>query len=155
MMTKKIVMGWPIALMALFGLMATACGGEDPTPTSVPPTPTSAPAAAAAVAPTATPVPTALDQLVAAADEEGGVIRAMGGVWNNPKRQSAMEISMEKMYGIDINYEYTPLAGGVSQNAQAAQLLEEQNPGLALVDEKPQRFLGFADILVGAWGAWT
>jgi ABC-type Fe3+ transport system substrate-binding protein len=53
----------------------------------------------------------------------------MGGVWDNPKRQSAMEISMEKMYGIDINYEYTPLAGGVSQNAQAAQLLEELAAG--------------------------
>jgi ABC-type Fe3+ transport system substrate-binding protein len=128
MKMKKILLGWPIALMALFALVATACGGDDPTATPVPPAAAaSAPAAAATATPT--PVPTALDLLIAAADEEGGVIRAMGGVWDNPKRQSAMEISMEKMYGIDINYEYTPLAGGVSQNAQAAQLLEELAAG--------------------------
>ena len=44
-----------VAVMATIGLVAAACGGDDPTPTPVPPTPTSPPAATAT--PTTPPVP--------------------------------------------------------------------------------------------------
>ena len=144
MLRKTTVLRWPIALIALLAFAMTACGGDDPTPTSPPaPTPTTAPAAAPTTAPAAapttapaaentptpTPAPTALDLLIAEADAEGGIIRAFGGIWNEPENQAAMESSMEAMFGIDINYEFTPLAGGVSQNGQAAQIIEELAAG--------------------------
>ena len=44
----------PLALIALVGLIATACGGDDPTATPVPPEPTATPVPAE---PTATPTP--------------------------------------------------------------------------------------------------
>jgi ABC-type Fe3+ transport system substrate-binding protein len=126
MSLKRI--GLPLAMVALFALVLTACGADDPTPTATSAPPTATPTAAAAKA-TPTSAPTALELLIEEAKAEGGIIRAFGGIWDSPPSRQSMTESMEDMFGMKFDYQYTPLAGGVSQNTQATNIKQELEAG--------------------------
>ena len=122
-----------VAALALMGLLA-ACGADDPTPTSAA-TATPTPAATPTPLPpgvTAEPTPTPdlflaeWDALIAAAQEEGKVVLALGGSDSRTGRY-AHEI-FKRQFGI------TVIASSGSGSDNANRMLAEQSRGIYTVD---------------------
>ena len=109
-------------LVATIALLAAACGGEDPTPAPTqPPASTTAPSEPA----TEPPAPSALDELIAAAKEEGELVVVTSG--DSPIVNALAKAYTEK-YGISVTQSILRTA------EMEARLAAERGAGKSTVD---------------------
>lgn len=132
-MTSKARFVVSVLLLGVTALLVAACGGDAPAPTA-----TSLPAAAT---PTPTTPPTLLEQLIAAAQEEGELNILEGG-FAEEAFLSKIEAGMNAKYGTSIRITGT---GGPSMSVMVGRLLEEakagQPPSSDLLSTSPRQRL--------------